>query len=142
MIDARHVPDVEADEPLARFILSSRHIRGSTDGIKPEAFIPHPHTELSMTRHRDATEDEVWAAGTAIATYQQRRLQGRGDVAANAFIKQDLSIQAAPLLGHASLPDNPNHANVTGWPKDDKGQQRLLALEIAAQARLVRPSDH
>lgn len=140
MIDARHVPDVEEDELLARFIFSSRHIRGNSDEIKLEAFMPPPHAELSVTRHRDATEDEVWAAGRAIAHLRQRTLHGRGDVIANAFIKQDLSIQAAPLRDHASLPDNPNHANVTGWP-DDKARQRLLAIEIAVQSRLVRPSD-
>ncbi|MCH7704631.1 MAG: hypothetical protein IIB61_05935 [Planctomycetes bacterium] len=139
MIDARHVPDVEEDELLARFVLYSRHIRGSTDGIKPEAFMPH-HNELSVTRHRDATEDEVWSAGRAIANLRQRTLHGRGDVLANAFIKQDLSVQAAPLIDDASLPDNPNHANVTGWP-DDKARQRQRALEIAAQTKLVRPSD-
>ena len=93
-----------------------------------------------MTRHRDATESEIWAAGNEIAKCRQKTLRGRGDVIANVFIKQDLSIQAAPLVDHASLPDNPNHANVTGWP-DDKARQKQLALEIAAKAKLVRPSD-
>ncbi len=141
MIDAEHVPEVEPNELLARFILSRRHIRGSANGIKPEAFMPHPHADLSVTRHRDATEDEIWATGSAIASFRERTLQGRGDVIANAFIKQDLSVLADPLLGRADLPDNPNHANVTRWPKDDKDRQRLLALEIAKQARLVRPPD-
>ena len=139
MIDPRDVPAVEAGELLARFILSSRHIRNSNATIRPEAFIPHPHAELSVTRHRDATEQEIWDAGRAIATYQGHTLHGRGDTRASAFLEQDLSVEADPVLRHASLPDNPNHANVTGWPRDDKARQRLLALEIAAQARLVRP---
>lgn len=141
MIDPRHVPDVEPDETLARFILSSRHIRSSDDTIKPDAFIPHPSNELSVTRHRDATDDEVWNVGRAVAEVQQRTLHGRGDVVAAAFLERGLALQAAPVIGHARLPDNPNHANVTGWPKDDKGRQRLLALGVAAQAKLVRPSD-
>lgn len=139
MIDPHNVPAVGADETLARFVLSSRHIRGSDETIKPDAFIPHPHTELSVTRHRDATQDEVWGAGRSVAESQQRTLHGRGDVAATAFLRQELCIEAAPVLGHATLPDNPNHANVMGWPKDDRGRQRLIAVEIAAQASLVRP---
>jgi hypothetical protein len=141
MIDPCHVPEVESDETLARFILSSRHIRSSDDTISPNAFIAHPGNELSVTRHRDATEDEIWNAGRAVAEVQQRRLHGRGDVVAIAFLQRGLALQAAPVIGHARLPDNPNHANVTGWPKDDKGRQRLHALEIVAQSRLVRPSD-
>jgi len=139
MIDPHHVPDVKADETLARFILSSRHIRSSDDTIKADAFIPHPSNELSVTRHRDATDGEVWNVGRAVAQVQQRTLHGRGDVVATAFLERGLAVQAAPVIGHASLPDNPNHANVTGWPKDDKARQRLLALQITAQASLVRP---
>ncbi len=140
MIDSRSVPDVESDEVLARFILFSRHIRSSDDTIRPDAFVPHPHDELSVTRHRDATEDEVWGAGRAVAEIQQRTLHGRGDVIADTFMRQGLATQAAPVLGHAALPDNPNHANVIGWPKDDKGRQRLLALRVAQEANLVRHS--
>ncbi len=139
MIDPCDVPDIEPKEMLARFILSSRHIRRGDETIKPDAFVPHPRDELSVTRHRNATDNEVWDAGRAVAEVQRRTLHGRGDVVADVFLQQGLSVRSAPVLGHARLPDNPNHANVTGWPKDDKGRQRLLALEIAAQARLVRP---
>jgi hypothetical protein len=141
MIDPQDVPDVEPQEMLARFIFSNRHIRSSSDTIKPDAFVPHPHTELSAMRHRDAMEHEIWVAGRAIATYQNRTMHGRGDVTANVFLKQDLVVQADPILGHADLPDNPNHANVSGWPRDDKARQRLIALKIAAQARLVHTAD-
>ncbi len=139
MIDARRVPEVDAHEVVARFILSSGHIRGGDGTIKPDAFIPHPHNELSVTRHRDATEQELWAVGRAIAGIRHRTLHGRGDVSASAFLERDLTVRADPVLGDAELPDNPNHAIVMGWPADDKGRQRLLALEIATQARLVRP---
>ncbi|MFH1746390.1 MAG: hypothetical protein ABIG44_05025 [Planctomycetota bacterium] len=137
MIDPRHVPDVTPDETLVRFILFSNHIRPSDDTIKPDAFIPHPRNELSVTRHRDATEDEVWGVGMAVAEALQRTLHGRGDVLASAFLEQGLVVTPDPIINH---PVNPNHANVTGWPKDDKGQQRLLALEVAARAKLVRYS--
>ncbi len=141
MIDPRNVPDVEPDETLARFIFSGKHIRSSDDTVKPDAFVPHPRDELSVTRHRDATESEVWDAGRAVAEVRQRTLHGRGDVVADAFFERGLVLHPDPVIGHATLPDNPNHANVMGWPKDDKGRQRLIALQIAAQAKLVRPPD-
>ncbi len=139
MIDPGRVPAVDASELLARFILSSAHIRASDQTIKPDAFIPHPHLELSVTRHRDASEAELWEAGRAVvaAQRQPRTLHGRGDVAAFAFIPQQLAVRAAPVRDHPALPDNPNHANVIGWPPD-KALQRLKALKIAEQAALVR----
>jgi len=140
MISADEVPDVEADEVLARFVFSRRHIRNNGT-IKPEAFIPPPpDNELSVTRHRDATEEELWGIGRAIATVRGRTLHGRGDITSRAFLDHELSMQAAPVTNHASLPDNPNHAIVIGWP-DDKPRQKLIALDIARQARLSRPTD-
>ena len=139
MIDPQNVPELELDEELARFIFSSRHLRTSDNTIKPDAFLPHPQTELSVTRHRDASESELWSAGRAVAGIRKRTLHGRGDVVAAVFLERGLGLHADPVMGDAILPDNPNHANVTGWPKDDRGRQRLLALQIAAQANLVHP---
>jgi fatty-acyl-CoA synthase len=59
MIDPSNVPAVDADESLARYVLYSRQIRKSDETIRPEAFIPHPYQELSVTRHREATEEEI-----------------------------------------------------------------------------------
>ena len=140
MIDPAHVPDVEPDELLARFILFSKHIRREDESIRPDAFVPYPHRELSVTRHRDATDDEVWSAGRAVAEVRGRTLYGRADVAAVAFLEQGLSVLPAPVLDHAELPDNPNHANVTEWP-DEKPKQKRIALEVAARAKLVRPPE-
>jgi hypothetical protein len=138
MINPCHVPDVDLEEMLARFILFSKHIRGNNT-IKPDAFMPHPHRELSVTRHLDATEEEIWEAGSAVAKPRKKTLHGRGDVTGIAFVKQGLVLKADPIIDDPRLPNNPNHANITGWPKDDKGQQKQLALVVAAQARLVRP---
>lgn len=139
MIDPCNVPDVEPDETLARFILSGRHIRSSDDTIRPDAFVPHPRDELSVTRHRDATESEVWDVGRAVAKVRKLTLHGSGNVVADSFLERGLALHADPIIGHASAPNNPNHANVIGWPENDRGQQRLLAIQIAARAKLVRP---
>lgn len=138
MIDPRDVPPVESDEVLARYVLYRKYIR-TDETIRPEAFIPHPYTELSVTRHRDASEQELWDVGRAVAAVQQKNLHGRGDLAAEASFVEGLAIDPDPVLGHNEMPDNPNHANVSGWPRDDRARQRLLAVEIASKAVLVRP---
>ncbi len=139
MIDPKSVPAVDSTETLARFILFSNHIRAKDNSIKPDAFLPHPYKELSVMRHRDATTDEIWQVGRAIACMRRRVLHGCGDIAANESLKKGLSLHADPILNREEQPDNPNHALVSDWP-EDKAEQRLLALEIASLARLKRPS--
>lgn len=51
MIDPANVPEVGPDEALARFVLHGSHIRRSNQTVKPDAFIPHPYRDLSVTRH-------------------------------------------------------------------------------------------
>ncbi len=74
MLSPTHVPPVASDEQLARFIYSSRHIRNSDNTVKADAFIPHPHTELSITRHLEATEEEIWSEGDASSPRKGKRL--------------------------------------------------------------------
>lgn len=135
MIDRNNVPPVDPEEMLARFIFSRSHIRSSNGTVKADAFIPHPHAELSVTRHRDTCEGELWEIGR---TSRKLALHGRGDVSARTFVSHNLTPQAAPVFGDAEQPDNPNHTNVTGWPVNDKAKQRLIALEISEKAKLVR----
>jgi len=137
MIDPSNVPDVHSEERLARFIFSKSHIRPSDNSIKHAAFLPPPSGELSVTRHRDATDDEVWGIGRAVATVRERSLRGRADVVAARFLEKGLAVLPAPEMGRPNIPDNPNHANVVDWPLE-KERQKLLALEIAAQASFVR----
>ncbi len=130
MIDPANVPAVAADELLARFILHSSHIRRSDQSIKPDAFIPHPYRDLSVTRHLHASEEEIWSVAKEVARAQNCVLYGRSDVQAAAFLKQRLAVVPDPIE------NNPNHANVSGWPAD-KPEQKIIALEISAEARFV-----
>lgn len=139
MIDPSDVPQVDPNELLARFIFSRGHIRNSDETIKPQAFMPPPHAELSVTRHRDATSDELWAVGRGIGLFRERSLHGRGDVLCEAFVEQGLEVIADPDPGSDPMPENSNHANVIGWPKDDMPLQMQIAQLIASQAKLVRP---
>lgn len=136
MLDPANVPDVDRSEILSRFIVSSRHIRNSNDTIKADAFVPHPHEELSVNRDREATNVETWNAGFSVAQKLGRTLYGRADVLAATYLSQQLATVAAPI------PNNPNHVNICNWPPA-KPEQLLKAKEIAEKAKLLRtPEKH
>lgn len=126
MIDPTNVPEVNADEPLARYVMQKSHVRA--DGtIKHNAFMPPADLKLSVTRHRDATDQEIWTVGHDVARQRRLILFGRADVAASACITQGLRTEAE------SIPGNSNHANIVGWPAD-KPAQKSVAQQIAANA--------
>lgn len=126
MSDGGTVPPVEANEWLARFILYKRYIRENRT-VREDAFIPHPRPELSVTRHLQLSESQLWEIGRDVARHSSKTLHGRANVQVFIFQRQDLRIVAAPL------PENPNHANVVGWPVE-KPAQKIIALQIAAAA--------
>ena len=117
---------VTSKEWLARFILQSSHLRQDRT-VRPDAFIPHPYPDLSVTRRLELTETQLWGIGKAVAESIPKKLHGRADVRAEVFERQKLRVLAAPGA------DNPNHANVTGWP-GEKSAQKSLAQEISAEA--------
>jgi len=130
VLDPDHVPPVAPEERLARFVLFSRHFRSSDNSVKADAFMPHPLIELSMTRHLQATSDELWQEGGRVATLRSATLYGRADVLASAFAEQALNVEAAPLR------ENPNHVNASGWPPE-KPQQKIKAMEISIRSQFV-----
>ena len=116
---------VTEDEWLARYILRREHVRA--DGtVKPDPFIPYRHVELSVTRHKGLEEFAIWAIGECVARKRQTALLGRADTQARVFIRQRLTVKPDPQI------DDPNHANVVGWPAD-KQAQKEIAIEIVKQ---------
>ncbi|MBI3902919.1 MAG: hypothetical protein HY306_08290 [Nitrosomonadales bacterium] len=118
---------VADEEQLARFILFSKWVRNSDRTVKSDAFIPHPYPDLSVTRHQNLAEDELWKVGQDVADARPVTLYGRADIAAIAVRRQSLKIELAPVQ------NNLNHANVVGWPTD-KPAQKVIALELAANS--------
>ena len=139
MLDPANVPDVDAQEMTARFVVSKRHINRQTLTLKADAFVPHPYEALSVTRLIEMNEDEIWAVGRDVAAARTppRTLRGRGDVLAATYLSQEnLNVIADPVEGNA------NHANVTGWPSaDDETAQVMIAKEIAAVAQFISPPE-
>lgn len=131
MLPPDQVPPVSPNELLSRFVLFSRHIRGNDGTVRPDAFMPHPHVETSVTRHLSATDQELWGEGARVAGLRGTNLHGRADVVAQGFLAQGLTVLAAPIL-----PENPNHANATGWP-EEKAEQKMKAIEISRKSRFV-----
>ena len=119
-----HVCVIADDEQIARYVLSERNVR-KDNTIKPDEFIPHPHADLSVTRHNGFSDEQIWRVGRAVATARKRPLCGRADFAASTVRKRPLDVKPDPIAG------NPNHAIITGWPPD-KSKQKSIALEIAA----------
>ena len=80
--------------------------------------------------HLNLAEDHIWMIGKKIASGIPRTLHGRADVEAAHVIAQQLAIVPQPEQ------DNPNHANIVGWPSD-KDVRKIRALEIARAARFI-----
>jgi len=117
---------VGESEMLARFILQGSYVR-SDNTIRQNAFIPHPYPDLSVTRHLNWNEAQIWENGEAVARTSKKNLHGRGDCLCSVYRFFKLKVLAAPVQG------NPNHANVTDWPAD-KPAQKIIALQIASHA--------
>ena len=87
MIDGGTVPPVESNEWLARFILNRIHLRQDRT-VRQDAFIPHPWPDLSVTRHLQLTQTELWKIGQDVAREVGKTLHGRANVQAFAFQRQ------------------------------------------------------
>ena len=125
-------PDaVQSTEWLARFILSSKWIRPGDNTVRPDAFIPRPvpNLDLSMYRHVGLSMAQQWNIGMAIAKDRGANLHGKADIRALEFLRHSLRIVPTPPR---------NHVNILGWPAD-KPAQKMLALELAAAAKFIRP---
>lgn len=130
MSDGENVPPITSDEWLARFIHYQKYIRQDRT-VRADAFIPHPYPDLSVTRHLQLSDAELWRIGRDVARQINRTPYGRVDVEVFVFQRQQLQIVADPVF-----PENPNHANVRGWPAE-KPAQKIIAQQIAAAASKV-----
>ena len=129
--ESKMTSPVSIDELLARYVTSSRWFRKQDLTVKQDAFIPpEDPLELSVTRQITFTEDDIWRIGKVVAGGMERNLHGRADIKTDCVIKQRLSVTPQPV------PNNPNHANIVGWPLE-KNERKMRALELAKVARFV-----
>jgi hypothetical protein len=123
------VPPVGDNEVLARFIVASKWVRN--DGtVKQDAFIPHPYTALSVTRHLGLSGPEIWVIAQRVASFQGKNLYGRADLAVSNVKEAKLTVNPDPT------PENSNHAEIKGWPPE-KSAQKSYAQQLAKDASYV-----
>lgn len=123
------------NERLSRFVIASCWIRSSNGTVKADAFMPPDDLNISVTRHANLAESEIWTHGRNVAMQRNKQLYGRADLTARSVrIRTPLDVVPAPLL------ENPQHAHVVGWPAD-KPSRKILAQMLAADATLARPPD-
>lgn len=128
------IPPITPEEWLARFVTVEKWVRADQT-IRQDAFIPPKDLNLSVTRHLNLSKNELWAVGQvvadAVAKHPGAVLHGRADIQVHHAIQQNLRVEAAPL------PDNENHAHITGWP--EKAAQKSIAQQLAAAAGKLVP---
>jgi hypothetical protein len=125
MMNPEQIPDVADNELLARYIVNSNEKR--PDGkVSHKLFMPYKWVELSINRHREATQEETWQVGFDVATQRNKSLYGLANIRASKCRTETLDVIPDPIL-----PGNPNHANITGYPTA-KEDQMAIATELAA----------
>lgn len=124
---------VSDDEEVARYVLFSRWVRSSDQSVRPDAFTPNPNDrELSVTRHVDISERELWDHGLSVARQSMRTLHGRADLGTSVARAQGIEVSADPI------PENPNHACLVGWPPEsEKALLKAITQELADNAQYV-----
>jgi hypothetical protein len=72
---------IDANDPLARYLLSRSHFSRLQDRVKPSAFMPPSDLKLSVFRIAGLAEREVWSIGQRyVADPQAKKVYGRADV--------------------------------------------------------------
>ena len=119
---------ISEEEKVARYIFSRSHFSRKSLRVKAEAYMPNGG-EVSVFRTNGLDEATIWGIGSDLAKKRERVLYGRGDTIVSEIRKASLHIR--------SEEPPPRHANIVGWPENDKPRQKILALQIAAAATLV-----
>lgn len=103
MLEEYAVPPVDPGETVARYLLNKRNIRADKT-IKPDEFIPFKYVDLSVNRHRECTETEIWQFGRQVAEQREKELLGRTDIKVEDCTIDTLSVVAAPIPGNSNQP--------------------------------------
>lgn len=119
---------VRPEESLTRYIIHKNHFSILHKRVKYAAFLPAPNGETSVFRVSGLADNAIWEIGDKeVAEKRRMSILGRADILASHVLNRTLKI----------MPDDnpPRHANITGWP-EEKSEQKLIALELAEDARL------
>ena len=124
------------DEKLARYIFSARHFSREKLRVKAEAFMPS-RGEVSVFRIDGLGENAIWEIGNDVARKRVQTLYARGDTRTNDIRSIRVDDPMKTTLDVVPHEPPPRHANIVGWPENDKPRQKVLALQVAATAKLI-----
>ncbi|HEV7280230.1 MAG TPA: hypothetical protein VGN57_08460 [Pirellulaceae bacterium] len=129
MLDPLSIPPVDDDEVVCRFAFSRSEV--SENRVHWSAFkIRERDKGFSVMRQREADEADLIREGQKVGDLRNKSLIGWADLLAANILALDLELH--PRLEH----DNPNHADVLGYP-DKKESRDKLAMKLADTA--IRP---
>ncbi len=122
---------VNPSESLGRYLTQKNHFFHRDKAVRSLAFMPPPDLRLSVFRIDGLKLDGVWTIGQKEVINnmpEPRTLYGMADIKASKVRASDLEIE----------PSNtpPRHADICGWP-EEKEKRKIIALELAAEAKLV-----
>lgn len=126
-----------ADEYVARFVFSERHIDKKFRNVKWQGFMPmlyEGNFETSVCRNTGIQESRVWEL-SRVCRHPMQAL-ARADVGIVVAHEALLMAQAAPQPNYAE------HAVILGWPpitNDDKSPQMMAATLLATSAQTISP---
>ena len=143
MIDPKNVPPVGIKEVVARYVLASKASKLVYEDGTAKHGLFNPYKQLvSVNRHLGCTESEIWEFGYGVANFRKKPLQGRFDLTVASCTFEGLKVNAEPIEDDPDgVPDNPNHADIAGFPKN-KPDQKSFVLKLADNAgkRIPPPS--
>jgi hypothetical protein len=119
---------------LSRFIFSERHFKAGAGVVRHGAFMPPQDGKLSVFDTEALPEIDVWEIGESVTAQRVETRQSESTLYARA----DISTAAVTRRGLMVLQDEPppRHRSIEGWPRDTKEDQKLIAIELAAEATL------
>jgi len=124
---------VDGDEIITRYINEKSKYAPFANRIKYNAMMPNLNRETSVYRTTDLTDKEIWEIGERyVGQIQNKEILGRGDLVASFIYSKSLFVEPDTEVHRL-------HANIIGWPSE-KSKIKLLAIELAASARLVLPT--
>jgi hypothetical protein len=119
--------ETSPEEYLTRYIFSEKHFAKDNQRVKHAAFMP-PDGEIKVSVFRilGLTETEVWNIGKTIEKERPSSLKARADILTLHVLEKNLKVESAE--------PPPRHANII--LPNERSQQKLIAIELAAQAKL------
>jgi hypothetical protein len=123
----------EADplETISRYLLEGEIRRDNT--IRHSAFTPPTNLRHSVFRIDSLSDEEIWNLAIEYVEPHRGKVIGRGDLLVSQVLGENLRVVPAD--------PPPRHADICGWPPDDRERRVTVAKVLAAKASPAKKRD-